>query len=77
MLYQLPEVKSYGQAEKYCLTHHKDICTRVSQCINKRLGWSDLHINEGHSFDIEYSRLGEADKIKVSFGAITSTHFQV
>ena len=44
MLYQSQEVKSYGQAEKYCLAHHEDICKRVSECIKARLGWSDLQL---------------------------------
>lgn len=43
MLYQSQEVKSYGQAEEYCLDHHEDICTRVSQCIKERLGWSEIY----------------------------------
>jgi len=44
MLYQSQEVKSYGQAEEYCLAHHEDICKRVSECIKARLGWSDLQL---------------------------------
>ena len=44
MLYQSQEVKSYGQAEEYCITYHEHLCKKVSQCIKARLGWSDLQL---------------------------------
>jgi len=44
MLYQSQEVKSYGQAEEYCISNHEDICKIVSECIKARLGWSDLQL---------------------------------
>jgi len=34
MMYQSQEVKSYGQAEEYGITHHEDICKKNSQWVH-------------------------------------------
>ena len=44
MIHQSQEVKFYGQAEEYCVTHHEDIFKKVSERIKARPGWSDLQL---------------------------------
>ncbi len=43
-IYQCQELKSFASAKAYYETHCAEYCTKVTQCIRRRLAWSDLQL---------------------------------